>query len=386
MKKSVTSESFQPDLIINSPGRINLIGEHTDYNMGFVFPAAIDRSIEFKIRRNDEKHICNVYSVDYEKLLSFRLDQVQPSEEEWENYILGVIHEIQKLGHQFPGFDCQLRSDLPIGAGISSSAAMECGIAYAINELFSLGMSKMEIILASQRAEHNFVGTQCGIMDQYASVMGQENQALLLDCREISHELIPLKTDPYSLILLNTNVSHNLADSGYNSRKADCESGVEMLQKAGMNIASLRDVSTEQLERHKDMLPEVIFRRCLYVVQENERVLQAAAALKRNDLSRFGALLYQSHEGLRSQYEVSCPELDFLVDFSKSNSSVLGSRMMGGGFGGCTINLIRSEELENYTEEVSDAYKKTFGIALDPIRIRPSKGTSRVDVQLDKMI
>ena len=375
MQKSVTSESFQPDLVIASPGRINLIGEHTDYNMGFVFPAAIDRRIEFRIKKNDEKQICRVYSVDYEKLLSFSLENVRPSEEEWENYILGVIYEIQKLGYQFTGFDCQLHSDLPIGAGLSSSAAMECGMAFAINELFDLEMSKMEIILASQRAEHNFVGTQCGIMDQYASVMGQENQALLLDCREISHEFIPLETGPYSLILLNTNVSHNLADSGYNSRKSDCETGVEMLQKAGLNIDSLRDVYIDELEDKKDILPEVVFRRCLYVVQENKRVLLAAEALKRNDLSRFGALLYQSHEGLRSQYEVSCPELDFLVDFSKSNPSVLGSRMMGGGFGGCTINLILQEELENYTKEISTAYKKKFGINLDPIRIRPSKGT-----------
>ncbi len=207
MKKGVTSEGFQSELTIASPGRINLIGEHTDYNMGYVFPAAIDRRIEFRIRRNGSQHECHVYSVDFKKLLSLSLENVEPSDEEWENYILGVIHEIQKLGHPLSGFDCQLRSNLPIGAGISSSAAMECGIAFALNELFDLGMSKMDIILASQRAEHNFVGTQCGIMDQYASVMGEENQALLLDCRDITHQMIPLQTEPYSLILLNTNVS-----------------------------------------------------------------------------------------------------------------------------------------------------------------------------------
>ncbi len=377
---------FQSELTIASPGRINLIGEHTDYNMGYVFPAAIDRRIEFRIRRNGSQHECHVYSVDFKKLLSLSLENVRPSNEEWENYILGVIHEIQKLGHPLSGFDCQLRSNLPIGAGISSSAAMECGIAFALNELFDLGMSKMDIILASQRAEHNFVGTQCGIMDQYASVMGEENQALLLDCRDITHQMIPLQTEPYSLILLNTNVSHNLSSSGYNDRKADCETGVEMLQNAGMKIQSLRDVSEEELLGHKDILPQVVFRRCLYVIQENQRVLLAAKALKKNELSRFGDLLYQSHAGLQNLYEVSCPELDFLVDFSRNHHSVLGSRMMGGGFGGCTINLIHRDHLQPYVEQVSTAYKETFGIDLDPIPIRPSKGTSLVDVQPDRMI
>jgi len=375
MHNDVTSDRFNPELTIASPGRINLIGEHTDYNMGFVFPAAIDRRIEFRIRRNGSEQDCRVYSVEFDKLLSFKLSEVRPSQEEWENYILGVVHEIQKLGHMLHGFDCQLSSNLPIGAGVSSSAAMECGLAFALNSLFNLGLSKMEIILLSQRAEHNFVGTQCGIMDQFASVMGRSNQAILLDCRNIKHEMIPLSLEPYSLLLLNTNVSHSLASSEYNTRRSECEQGVKILSQSGMNVKSLRDVSQEDLVAHQKILPSVIYRRCLYVVRENQRVLRAANALKNKKLQYFGELLYLSHEGLQHEYEVSCKELDFLVDFSRKTPHVLGSRMMGGGFGGCTINLVHQDHLKSYIDEVSTAYKQEFGIDLDPILVRPSSGT-----------
>ena len=375
MKNEVTSDSFKPELIVASPGRINLIGEHTDYNMGFVFPAAIDRRIEFRIRRNGNRNDCHVFSADYQKLLSFSLEDVKPSEEEWENYILGVVFEIQKLGHKLSGFDCQLHSNLPIGAGISSSAAMECGMAFALNSLFDLGLSKMDIILASQRAEHNFVGTQCGIMDQYASVMGQTNQAILLDCRNVTHEMIPLDLEPYSLLLLNTKVSHNLASSEYNIRRSECEQGVEILKKSGLDIDSLRDVSEKDLVSHENILPAVIQKRCLYVVQENKRVLDAAAALKNKDLEQFGKLLYESHEGLQNQYEVSCKELDFLVDFSRKKHYILGSRMMGGGFGGCTINLILKDHIAPFIQEIKKVYLQEFDIEPDPIHIRPSRGT-----------
>lgn len=375
MHNPVKSESFKPELTIASPGRINLIGEHTDYNMGFVFPAAIDRRIEFRIRRNGNLDECNVYSTDFKKLLSFSLEEVKPSEEEWENYILGVVFEIQKLGHLLEGFDCQLQSDLPIGAGISSSAAMECGLAFALNSLFDLGLSKMDIILLSQRAEHNFVGTQCGIMDQYASVMGQTNQAILLDCRNVTHEMIPLHLEPYTLLLLNTNVSHNLASSEYNTRRSECEQGVEILKKSGLKKNSLRDISEVDLIENKHTLPSVVFKRCLYVVRENQRVLRAASALKENHLEEFGKLMYQSHDGLKNEYEVSCPELDFLVDYAQNSPHVLGSRMMGGGFGGCTINLVRKDYVDSYIEEIKKAYNQEFGIDLDPIQVNPSRGT-----------
>lgn len=379
MDRDVTSDSFKPDLIVASPGRINLIGEHTDYNMGFVFPAAIDRRIEFRIRRNGNKNSCHVYSVDFNKLLSFHLDDVKPSAEEWENYILGVVFEIQKLGHSLQGFDCQLSSNLPIGAGISSSAAMECGLAFALNSLFDLGLSKMEMILLSQRAEHNFVGTKCGIMDQYASVMGEPNRAILLDCKKVEHEMIPLKLESYTFLLLNTNVSHNLANSEYNKRKSECDRGIEILKNSGLKVGSLRDVSEEMLLEHSDVLPSLILKRCLYVVRENHRVLQAANALKSNKLKEFGKLLFESHSGLQNEYEVSCPELDFLVSNAQKSPYVAGSRMMGGGFGGCTINLIHKDHLDSYIEQISKAYKQEFGLELDPIWVSPSRGTHLIN-------
>ena len=373
---------FEPEIQVSSPGRINLIGEHTDYNNGFVFPAAIDKQIVFSLKRNGNLTACKVYSADFDKLLEFDLNSVGPSAEEWENYLLGVIHEIQKLDKKLRGFDCVLTSDLPIGAGVSSSAAMECGLAFGLNELFDLGLSKRDIVFLSQRAEHNFVGTRCGIMDQYASVMSKEGHALLLDCQSVTHRCIPIDLSPYTLLLLNTRVSHNLASGEYNSRRADCFEGVELLnQKTGMKLSTLRDLSLEELKAHRDLLPPLIYRRCLYVLQENQRVLNAAKALSDNDLDKFGLLLYESHEGLQREYQVSCDELDFLVDFSRDKTYVLGARMMGGGFGGCTLNLVRYDHLQDYITEASQAYKARFDIELQAIPVSPAPGTHLLNNQ-----
>lgn len=377
-------ENFDPQIKIASPGRINLIGEHTDYNQGFVFPAAIDKRIIYSIRENGSANECVIYSSDFDKILKVDLDNVKPSEEEWENYILGVIYEIQKKNISLRGFDCIIESDLPIGAGVSSSAAMECGLAFSLNRLFDLGLSKLDIVLIGQMAEHNFVGTKCGIMDQYASVMSMEGHAILLDCKDISHEYIPIELEPYTLLLLNTNVSHNLATGEYNTRRAECFEGVDILKKAGLEIESLRDLNEETLNEHKALLSEQVYRRCHYVVKENERVLKASHALRNNNLQEFGALLYQSHEGLQLEYEVSCEELDFLVDFSRNKPYVLGSRMMGGGFGGCTLNLIHKDHLDAYIKEVKVAYKEKFGIEADPIPVSPTRGTHLI--QYKKMV
>ena len=368
-------ENFDPQLKIASPGRINLIGEHTDYNQGFVFPAAIDKQIIYSIKENGSENECVVYSSDFDKILQVDLNDVKPSDQEWENYILGVIYEIQKKNIKLRGFDCIIESDLPIGAGVSSSAAMECGLAFALNRLFDLELTKLDIVLLSQQAEHNFVGTKCGIMDQYASVMSMEGHAILLDCKNISHEYIPIELDPYTLLLLNTNVSHNLATGEYNTRRAECFEGVALLQKAGLEIDSLRDLNEETLVENKSLLPEQVYRRCHYVVKENERVLKASHALRNNNLQEFGSLLYQSHDGLQNEYEVSCDELDFLVEFSKNKPYVLGSRMMGGGFGGCTLNLVHKDQIDRYIDEVKAAYQKKFGIETDPIPVSPTRGT-----------
>ena len=368
-------ENFEPEIRVASPGRINLIGEHTDYNNGYVFPAAIDKQIIYGIKENGSENLCNVYSADFDKVLRIDLNEIEPSDKEWENYILGVLYEIQQRQKVLKGFDCVINSNLPIGAGISSSAAMECGLAFALNILFDLGLSKLDIVLLSQRAEHNFVGTKCGIMDQYASVMGVEGHALLLDCESVSHQYIPIELEPFSLLLLNTNVSHNLATGEYNTRRAECYKGVEILQESGLEIKSLRDLTEDILLQHKELLSDVIYKRCHYVIKENERVMQASVALKNNNLYDFGRLLYESHDGLQREYEVSCKELDFLVDYSRDKSYILGSRMMGGGFGGCTLNLIHSDCIENYIEELSMAYKTEFGIDLDAIKVSPAQGT-----------
>ena len=288
---------------------------------------------------------------------------------------MGVISEIQKKGKKLRGFDCIVRSELPIGAGISSSAALECGFASGLNELFDLNLSKTKIIKLSQSAENNFVGTNCGIMDQYASVMSRKGHLILLDCRSLEAEFIPADFKNCKVLLLNTNVAHNLAEGEYNTRRKECEKAVNIIQQKFPEVRSLRDVELQMLEVLKKELPEVIYRRSTYVVKENERVIRATKALKAGDLEAFGELMYGSHEGLQHDYEVSCDELDFLVDYSREKKYVFGSRMMGGGFGGCTINIIKEDKVDEYIEEVAKAYHTKFNIKLNPIVVLPSEGT-----------
>jgi len=369
-------KAFNPQITVASPGRINFIGEHTDYNMGFVLPTAIDRKIIFKLRKNNSKNICSVYSANYDVSFPIDLKIIKISNIEWENYILGVIHEIQQLTDKLSGFDCVLSSDIPVGAGISSSAAMECGLAFGLNELFDLGLSKLSIVELSQRAEHNYVGTKCGIMDQYASVMSKKDHVILLDCQSIEHEYIPINIKPYKVLLLNTNVSHSLASTAYNQRREECEKGVNIIKNKYHQVNSLRDVDEKMLAEFKGALPEVIYARCKYVVEENARVLQAVEALKENRLNDFGILMYETHHGLSEDYEVSCPELDFLVEFSREYEAILGARMMGGGFGGCTINLIHEDAIDDFVRKVSIAYKGKFSIELEAFEANPNEGTT----------
>ena len=367
------------DLIIDSPGRINIIGEHTDYNNGFVLPTAIDKKIKFKFRKNDSLNICNVHSANFNTSFSFDLNTVKPSEHQWENYILGVIDGIQKVSDKLQGFDCVLDSDIPVGSGISSSAALECGLAFGLNELFKLGLSKLTLVEIGQMAEHNYVGTKCGIMDQFASVMSKEGHVILLDCQSLEFEYVPIKIEPYKILLLNTNVSHNLASGEYNIRRKQCEDGVAVIKKKYPKVNSLRDVSPEMLAEFKNELDTVTFNRCSYVVDEKVRVLDTVKALKNNELKVVGENMYQTHDGLSKLYEVSCPELDFLVDFSKNFNQVIGARVMGGGFGGCTINIVHKDFIEQFTEEASKAYFEQFNIKLTAFEAMPSEGTSIVN-------
>ncbi len=368
-------KKFSPDLIVESPGRINLIGEHTDYNLGYVLPAAIDKKITFKLQSNGSQTQCNIYSKDYRVGFRPRLDQIARSSVEWENYILGVLEEISKRTDKLRGFDCTLESNLPSGSGLSSSAALECGLAYGLNELFGLGLSKRDIIELSQKAEHTYVGTQCGIMDQYASVMGEADHVILLDCRSVEHQYVPLNLAPYKIVMLNTGVSHNLATSEYTVRRSECEEGLAIVRHKYPEASSLRDVSRTMLEEAKDGMRDTVYRRCSFILEENKRVLEVVEALRENNLKRVGALLYDAHEGISKWYEVSCPESDFLVDFSKSNPFVLGARQTGGGFGGCTIHNVHESAAEDFISEATVAYQKKFGITLSAFDALPSKGT-----------
>lgn len=366
---------FTAEVKVASPGRINLIGEHTDYNRGFVMPSAIDKKIYFQFRKNDTENSVRIYSETFDTYVTCDLNDFTKSENSWENYLLGVIDEIQKAGKQFTGFDCIIKSELPIGAGISSSAALECGFAGGLNALFNLGLSKIEIVKLSQRAENNFVGSNCGIMDQFASVMSKKDHFIKLDCDSLEAQFIPAKLKNCKLLLINTNVSHNLADSEYNTRRQECEDAVAIIQKEYPKVHSLRQVNFEMLKEFEEKIAPIALKRCRYVLEENERVTATEKALKNNDLKAAGALMYASHRGLQHDYEVSCKELDFLVDFSEEKEYIYGSRMMGGGFGGCTINLIEADKIDEYFAEVKAAYTKKFDLEPSSIIVVPDEGT-----------
>ena len=372
------SSDFTSEVRVSSPGRINLIGEHVDYNDGFVLPAAIDKDIFMSLRKNGHQRRCTIRSKGFNVLVA-DLDNLCRGTEGWHNYVLGVIKEIQRLTTGIKGFDCNMESTVPVGSGVSSSAALECGLAFGLNELFGLGLDKWQLIKIGQNAEHNYVGTKCGIMDQFASVMGREGHTMLLDCRSLEFEYIPTNIAPYRILLLNTNVAHDLATGEYNVRRQQCEEGLELLADRYDIEKSFRNVTFDMLEQSRGELGPLLYDRCSYVVEETDRVLKAVEALKANDLEMVGALMYQTHEGLSTKYGVSCPELDLLVELSSNEPQVLGARMMGGGFGGCTLNLVHEDALEPFADRASKAYKKEFGIELTYFQTVPSRGTHLIN-------
>lgn len=342
-----------------APGRINIIGEHTDYNDGFVLPAAIDKHIAFAVNTNNlGKH--RFYSIDYEQLEEVTTLALGQKVKLWAKYLMGVLAQFEKMGKLNTHFDVVFGGNIPVGAGLSSSAALECGLARAVNTILNLGLQDLELVKMAQKAEHEYAGVQCGIMDQYASIFGKENQVFKLDCRDHTHQYFPLELHDYELLLVNTHVKHSLASSEYNLRRQECERGVLFYQSLDPNIKSLRDINIEMVESHPQLPDPISYQRSKFMVEEIARVERATQALLQNDLKKLGSLLYQTHEGLSKLYEVSCPELDFLVDQTHNMKEVLGSRMMGGGFGGCTLNLVHKSHIQTFKAFINKAYEKRF--------------------------
>ncbi|WLT31607.1 galactokinase [Geothrix sp. PMB-07] len=348
----------EPGLVVRGPGRVNLIGEHTDFNLGFVLPAAVDKAIWLALRpRTDD--LCRFHAVDLNASCEVRTSERASSDLRWPNYLLGVYSEMAADGRFPRGVDCVFGGDVPIGSGMSSSAALECGFAFGLNELFQLGYDRLELAQLGQRAENRFVGVNCGIMDQFASVLGRDQRLIRLDCRDLSHAFIPFEDPGLVLVLCDTRVRRSLAAGGeYNARRAQCEAGVAHLQARHPEVQSLRDASLDLLETQRDEMDPSVFQRCAYIVKENQRVLDACDSLSRGDYEAFGQRMNESHAGLRDGYEVSCPELDVLAERAQALPGVLGSRMMGAGFGGCTINLVREAELERFEAEMAKAYRQ----------------------------
>lgn len=356
--------------MVFAPGRINLIGEHTDYNDGFAFPAAINKGIALAISKNNSDK-SKVYALNKEELYEFSLDTIKPLENGgWRNYVLGVVSEIKKRGLNIGNFNSVFAGNIPGGAGMSSSAALENSFVYGLNELFALGLSKNEMILISQKAEHNYAGVKCGIMDQYASMFGVKRSALLLDCRTIASQPFRIDLKKYTLMLINTNVKHDLSESAYNERRSVCEKVSRKLY-----VKALRDASIENLEAIKNEISSGDYQKALYIIQENKRVQLFSELIQEGDVNALGKLLYQSHEGLSTKYKVSCEELDFLIAQAKQNPNIAGARMMGGGFGGCTINLVLKSEYKKFRKDISTKFKKEYGKACAIYKVKLSQGT-----------
>ena len=368
---------YAPALVIRAPGRINIIGEHTDYNDGLVLPGAIDRELYFAVGRNDED-LLRFRALDIDAQRDLPLTQVQPTGELWVDYLLGIAREFSQEGFELLGLDVVFGGNLPVGAGVSSSAALECGMATVWNELLRAGKSKTELAQLAQRSSHNFVGIPCGIMDQFASLQGIADHAILLDCRDLSFRKVPVTVAGCEWVLLNSKVSHSLADSAYPQRVAECAEAVRIVQQKYPEVRSLRDVSPPQVEELKDQFSDAVYRRCRYVTGEHFRTLTMIQALSQGNAQMVGQLLNLTQLGLAQDYEVSCPEIDFLFAQAYRHPGVLGARLMGGGFGGCTINLVEEEHADAFVEQALTAYKTEFGVQGEQLVVRLVDGVSRL--------
>ncbi|MEY4050613.1 MAG: hypothetical protein RL262_1447 [Bacteroidota bacterium] len=370
--------NHNPDLVLKSPGIINLIGEHTDYNHGFVLPAAIDKYIEVAIGKRTDGAI-HMVALDLGETIILPINNLSPHATQWVNYIIGVVDQVfnskennvDSIENNTPlnetklvaGFNICIQGNIPLGAGLSSSAAVECAVLFALNELYGLSFSRMQMALMAQAAEHKFAGVKCGIMDMFASLHGQKNKAILLDCDSLAFTYYPIELNDYSIVLFDTQIKHALASSEYNTRRLECEQGLKIIQEKYASVKTFRDISLEQVEvclASKDVSGLKVYQRCKYVVEEILRVQLAVQDLEKGDMQAFGKKMFETHTGLSNLYEVSCPELDFLVEAVANNENVLGARMMGGGFGGCTINIIKKTAVEEITKALSAKYNQAM--------------------------
>jgi galactokinase len=332
-------------IVAMAPGRVNLIGEYTDFNDGFVFPMTVDRGVYFAIRSRDDTQ-ARVASVRYNELVEYELDEFEaPKPGSWSSYVLGVVEELRLRGHLDRGFEAVVDGNLNLGAGLSSSAALEVATAVALQQVMGFEMDRVELVKMCQHVEHNYANVLCGIMDQFACGIGRSGHALLLDCRSLDYENIPVELGDYRVVIISSEVKRSLASSAYNTRRAECQEGVEHFSRDDKSVCALRDVDAGLFEAHKDELTPVVRRRCRHVISENQRALDAAAALQAGQLEVFGDLMKASHRSLRDDFEVSCPELDMLVKLANSTDGVLGSRMTGAGFGGCTVSIVHKDSI-----------------------------------------
>ena len=364
--------------LYRAPGRVNLIGEHTDYNDGFVLPAALELSTWVAAAVRPDR-LLGVRSSRGGDVLTFDLDDPAPApRHDWSDYVRGVAVMLQRAGHVLNGADLLIESEVPVGSGLSSSAALEVSTGYALLDCAGIAVDRVQLALCCQRAENDFVGMRCGIMDQFIACHGTAAHALMLDCRSLAFRLVPI--DPsVRIVICNSMVHHKLAAAGeYNLRRADCERGVALLKPALPTIQALRDVTMAQLSEHAGLMPELTFRRCRHIITENDRVLRAAAALEAGQVAEFGRLMNESHRSMRDDYEITCPEIDSLVEIAWAMDGVLGSRMTGGGFGGCTVSLVRRDAVERVTTGIEADYRAATGKTPEIFVCSPGDGVGVV--------
>lgn len=360
-----------------APGRINLIGEHTDYNGGFVLPGAIDRTISLAIRPAAGRR-SRIWSVNFNEGIELNIADGLP-DPSWARYIYGVVSEMRRRGTDVPAFDAVFGGDVPAGAGLSSSAALESVFAFALNELSEKKLTAVELAKVGQMTEHRYVGVRCGIMDQMISMLGERDRVMRLDCRSLEYEMVPFRLDGCRLVLIDSMVSHSLAGTEYNVRRSQCEAGVAAIARHVSRVSLLRDVGLDMLDAYRSEMDEMVYRRCRYVIEENMRLLVGCERLQRGDYEGFGAKMFESHKGLSEEYGVSCEELDFIQRIARETDGVLGSRMMGGGFGGCVLNLVKDEAFEPFLREVDRRYFAQYGKHPRTIDVTISDGARRLE-------